>query len=700
MKIFGALFLALVVLLNGMPLSVFAQESPTVFAVPDGIVGEPYRANLATVLRENYQLRLETNSRASLFRWSVGQGDVPPGLIVRANGTIVGSPRVARAEPYRFQLKVVDLSSRQGAALTLDFSIAIAAPRIRLAHVNVPRLVPTVGADDGKRNLDASSAQLGAGVPERVGEVSKEDGVLSAASRPARLSSNVINAPGWVYASMLKSNAETNLPATPKPDDGSCDPNSAPRPSATPGPNSKNVILIDARSGSATYETLHFKKGDRVRVIVDNKNPYLYTYKYTSTATEVNETALGTFLPLLGGIVGEILSAGDSPKQSTAPVAAAAGCEDGAAAALQQLERDMDNAAAGANAITDDVKGLKRQGSALAKAYEAGQKQLRDGNKSRGELYCASKDFLQNTKDIVDEDKLEATSKSNETLEGLANGFLPRIEFIRATYPKECLDAQFLYRSVVFANGLIAVADKNKKVLEKISSDLEAVGNTRESVATILRNPNSFFEEHVEGSFDSTRDVEVKLELTPIEKSTAAAGPYKVNFRMGSAPFFSLSAGVVFSPLRKFEFDRIQGFERDEQGNTVLVNGQPNLTTVIGLKETSRTRISPILFLNGRVHEWDSGPIDGLHISLGLTAKNDNEGLDPEFLVGPSLSMLERKLFFTFGGYAGRQQKLTGGLFEGFAVPSTVTDLPIQKNYRWSFGFALSYQLPIKSNGK
>jgi hypothetical protein len=101
------------------PVAALAQEASAVFAVPDGVVGEPYRANIATVLRENYQLKLETNSRASIFRWAVVQGDVPPGLIVRANGTIVGSPRVARAEPYRFQVKVVDLATPQGAALTL-----------------------------------------------------------------------------------------------------------------------------------------------------------------------------------------------------------------------------------------------------------------------------------------------------------------------------------------------------------------------------------------------------------------------------------------------------------------------------------------------------------------------------------------------------------------------------------------------------
>jgi len=51
-------------------------------------------------------------------------------------------------------------------------------------------------------------------------------------------------------------------------------------------------------------------------------------------------------------------------------------------------------------------------------------------------------------------------------------------------------------------------------------------------------------------------------------------------------------------------------------------------------------------------------------------------------------------MFFTLGGYAGRQQKLTGDLFEGSRFHRTLSELPIQKNYRWSLGFALSYRVP------
>jgi len=63
-----------------------------------------------------------------------------------------------------------------------------------------------------------------------------------------------------------------------------------------------------------------------------------------------------------------------------------------------------------------------------------------------------------------------------------------------------------------------------------------------------------------------------------------------------------------------------------------MVNGKPNLTTIVGLKESSATRITPGVFLNGRLKSIEGRSIvDGIYMSLGMTAKNDNKGTDLEF---------------------------------------------------------------------
>jgi hypothetical protein len=306
----------------------------------------------------------------------------------------------------------------------------------------------------------------------------------------------------------------------------------------------------------------------------------------------------------------------------------------------------------------------------------------------------------------VDRQTLDTASADLETLKRLANTFKSRVEAIRAADPN-CLNetnqgeliSEQLRRVTEDADELLADAARFETALNEIRTDLQKVIDARTGVLKVLCDPHALFSEFAVGQFEETNDVDIQLEVTPRQGVTEAqpisGSPFKTKFTFGNAPFFSISGGLIFTPLRKREYIRVQGFELDAQGNQVLVNGKPNLTTVIGLKESSPTRIIPAVFLNGLLTERKTGFIDGVHLSLGITAKNDNKGTDVEFLVGPSLSMLERRMFFTFGGYAGKQQKLAGNLFEGLALPSGVSEIPVEKNYRWSVGFALSYRIPV-----
>jgi hypothetical protein len=52
-------------------------------------------------------------------------------------------------------------------------------------------------------------------------------------------------------------------------------------------------------------------------------------------------------------------------------------------------------------------------------------------------------------------------------------------------------------------------------------------------------------------------------------------------------------------------------------------------------------------------------------------------------------------MFFTFGGYAGKQQKLAGDLFLGAPVDG---DFAVRKDYKWSWGFSFTYKIPLGSS--
>ena len=153
---------------------------------------------------------------------------------------------------------------------------------------------------------------------------------------------------------------------------------------------------------------------------------------------------------------------------------------------------------------------------------------------------------------------------------------------------------------------------------------------------------------------------------------------------------FELSGGLVYSSLERREFQPVLGFARNQAGE--LTDGQ-TLTKVVGVKENSEHRITPLVMLNTRL---TNNPRYNLFFSLGITGKRDNAGTDIEYLLGPSFNLFSNNLFFTAGTYAGKQQRLAGDLFLNAKLPDNQSDIPVMKEFHWKPGFAITYRFPIK----
>jgi len=153
---------------------------------------------------------------------------------------------------------------------------------------------------------------------------------------------------------------------------------------------------------------------------------------------------------------------------------------------------------------------------------------------------------------------------------------------------------------------------------------------------------------------------------------------------------FEISAGMVVSSLDRKEFQPVLGYPRNEQGEIIdPATGDPtnerNLTKIVGVSEQSTRRFAPLAMLHYRL------PFSrNIFASVGFTGKRDDYGVDLEYLIGPSI--LYKSMFLTFGGYAGKQQKLAGDLFEGSPIEG---DIPVRKNYKWGFGFSFTYKIPL-----
>jgi hypothetical protein len=132
----------MLLLISFLPLSaVVAQELPQEFSLPVVRLGEDYRVEIENVLRDKYRLRVDAGKADAVVLWAMSSGEIPPGLSIRTDGTVIGNAKDARVGSYQFTLKAVDMAVRDE-PLELRFSIEVKTGRLRLTKIEGPRLVP------------------------------------------------------------------------------------------------------------------------------------------------------------------------------------------------------------------------------------------------------------------------------------------------------------------------------------------------------------------------------------------------------------------------------------------------------------------------------------------------------------------------------------------------------------------------------
>jgi hypothetical protein len=159
----------------------------------------------------------------------------------------------------------------------------------------------------------------------------------------------------------------------------------------------------------------------------------------------------------------------------------------------------------------------------------------------------------------------------------------------------------------------------------------------------------------------------------------------KNELRIGGIPF-NLALGLAYTSLEERTHDEIVGFARDRQGN--LTNGQ-NLTRIVGLTSSSGYRLAPIALLHSRLINFGS---HSFYFSTGVTGKKSDDALQLEYLLGGSVNVYRRKVFLTFGAFAGKQQFLGGDFFLGAKLAQS-QNVTTETRYVWKPGFAISYDI-------
>jgi hypothetical protein len=166
---------------------------------------------------------------------------------------------------------------------------------------------------------------------------------------------------------------------------------------------------------------------------------------------------------------------------------------------------------------------------------------------------------------------------------------------------------------------------------------------------------------------------------------TEGKADLKHEIRIGGVPF-NLAMGLAYTSLEERTYDEIVGFARDRNGN--LTNGE-NLTRIVGLTSSSGYRLAPLALLHTRLFNFGNR---SFYFSTGVTGKKTDDKVQIEYLLGGTVNAYRRKIFLTFGAFAGKQSVLGGDFFLGAKLDKDQS-VTTTTRYVWKPGFAISYDI-------
>jgi hypothetical protein len=459
----------------------------------------------------------------------------------------------------------------------------------------------------------------------------------------------------------------------------------------TPEPPGPGVFryAVDLATKRTTGKR-HYQAEDEVQIVFTNKNIFLFDYNITVKEVPIPEPGLETFFKVFN----------TSPTAALLAAVKTPGEKSGGTPPPKCINALMD-----LENLRTQYNDLKRQANEITLKF----KELKDGadpeQRFRSEMTCP--EMVQVASEIVslvdsslDESRAGSLGQKLKLFGEALKKYQDAIEQQSAT--------EAAFRAMLTQAGcpplivqlgvedfktlLQSVDPNNDKGLRKVSADFASAAQdartASKKISDALKDPLNFFEVDFK-DFGLPNNIDIAVERK--RKSDTKFAPYFNTTLFGGRQRFALAAGVAFTSLDMKTYKSVQGFELDSSGNLVMNNGQPNLTRVVGRDEDSSERVTPLIMLHTRVSEgnsWNSG----YHLSFGFAGNLAGNGVNLEYLIGPSISFAEERFFITFGAYNGRTERLQKGFFPGRALPNTITDVPVTRGRTWDWGFAATYK--------
>lgn len=488
--------------------------------------------------------------------------------------------------------------------------------------------------------------------------------------------------------------------------------------SLSAAPAGASIYVMSASSGSPVPQNpppaYVYPNNSELILRLQNINPFTNKCSVGTTSQAYTETALSSFLGIIGGVanVGSSTTAPAAPPTTPPP---AKDIRTEAPDATPPCNSEYDQSSAQVQELfaqskqinTSLTTTLNAQNDAL-KAFSQSVIGLR--SQTSCEMTVQSATALSNQQPFVispvnnvpiGQAIDQVSNQGQALLANLTNG-LDAIckQTLQATINQ---DSAFLTALVHGTSAVPAAVDQWRTQLTQFNTVNTQLTAARASIQGVLQNRQNFTIDTAISA--SQTDVKMTASCTPVAvlqvasssspvppagatpiagANPAVAITFSQDFKFGSGPRFVLSGGVVVSPLPQ----EIYSTSSNPAGTT-----PPN---IIVRTQHSGTRILPIALLSGRF--WDQLPYRPgekfvpNYLSVGATAKSTGtNGTSIEYLFGLSWAFAERQLFVTAGAYAGWQQRLGGGLALGQATTLSSANLPISMTTVWKPGFSITW---------
>jgi len=457
----------------------------------------------------------------------------------------------------------------------------------------------------------------------------------------------------------------------------------------------QTYAVIDANTGRMLSGSVEFSKRSQIQLIFVNKNPFKYLYRFEITSSPLEQSIISTALGLFS-LTG-LLSKEQTDARPEGVFDIAKGECDPSADSIthfQKAKNSLTDARKAASAVLEYLAPIIQtlRSAGAESAYNAFLEGIQTNPTQNTCINrCTMASSLEKKLDEVDDfgvfdadqaqhlvsDLTDAVNRLNEDINKLGS--------LEGPLGDGCDQAVIGLREDLAE--LVAGRDDAIDAIDQLRTLSTAFADMKMIISSVFAMSQPF----VEVRYPTTSGKPTQLDIVIIRRNRLIKE--SIEERVAVPPImvgksrFSLSLGVGIS------FHDVQKVVR-QAGQVMGGSGDSTVDTVFGYEENSSYQLVGAVQLNARLARlWNGNEPGFFGWSTGI-------GLDLSgaanlgFYTGPSLSLLDDQLFFTFAVHIQKVESLAGGFEIGEPVPPELPDpIPMTKETKAALFLGVTYRV-------